>query len=75
MTTDNTSAAFASSTLAVSRLPRVTATVAGACAGTGCASSRPGQGALAFAAATTITDAAGNAAAGTFTTAATFRAF
>ena len=74
ITTNNTSAAFASSTLAVSGA-NVTATVAGACTGTCGANITAGQGAFAFAPATTITDATGNAAAGTLTTAATFRVF
>ena len=71
---NNTSAAFASSTLAVSGA-NVTATVAGACTGTCGANITAGRGALAFAPATTITDAAGNAATGALTTAATFRVF
>jgi hypothetical protein len=74
VTTNNTSAAFASSTLSVSGAT-VTATVAGACAGAGCVALGAGTGAFQFAPATTITDAAGNAAAGTLTTAATFQAF
>jgi len=72
--TNNTSAAFASSTLGVAGAT-VTATVAGACTGTCGANIRAGQGAFAFAPATSITDAAGNAATGTLTTVATFRVF
>jgi hypothetical protein len=72
--TDNTSAAFASSTLSLAGAT-VTATVAGACTGTCGANLTAGQGALAFAAATSLTDPAGNAAAGALTTVATFRAF
>ena len=74
ITTNNTSAVFASSTLAVSGA-NVTATVAGACTGTCGANITAGQGALALAPATTITDTAGNTATGTLTTAATFRVF
>ena len=74
ITTNNTSAVFASSTLAVSGA-NVTATVAGGCTGTCGANITAGQGALAFAPATTITDTAGNTATGTLTTAATFRVF
>jgi len=72
--TNNTSAAFVASTLGVAGAT-VTATVAGACTGTCGANITAGQGAFAFAPATTITDAAGNAAAGTLTTATTFRVF
>ena len=74
ITTNNTSATFASSTLAVSGA-NVTATVAGTCTGTCGANITAGQGALAFAPATTITDTAGNTATGTLTTAASFRVF
>jgi len=74
VSTNNTTAAFASSVLSVAGAT-VTATVAGTCTGTCGANLTAGQGALAFAPATTVTDAAGNPAAGTFTTAATFRAF
>jgi hypothetical protein len=48
-------------------------TVAGTCTGT-CAIGT-GQGALSFSPATSITDPAGNAAAGAFTTATTFQLF
>ncbi len=73
--TNNSSAAFASSTLGVSGAT-IVATVGGTCAGTGCASiAAGGPAAFTFTPATTITDAAGNTAAGTVTTAATFRAF
>ncbi len=73
--TNNTSAAFASSTLGVSGAT-VTATVAGACTGT-CTGGNitAGQGAFAFTPAATITDAAGNTAAASLTTVATFRVF
>ena len=71
---NNTSASFASSTLGVAGAT-VTATVAGACTGTCGANLTAGQGAFVFAPAATITDAAGNAATGTLTTAGTFRVF
>ncbi len=72
--TNNTSAAFAASTLGVAGAV-VTATVAGACTGTCGVNLTAGQGAFAYAPAASITDAAGNAAAGTLTTVATFRVF
>ncbi len=72
--TDNTSAAFSSSTL--SKLGAViTATVAGACSGTCGANITAGTGALAFTPDPALQDAAGNAAAGSLTTAAAFRLF
>ncbi len=74
ISSNNTSAAFASSTLSVSGA-NITATVAGACTGTCGANITAGQGAFAFAPATTITDAAGNAATSTLTTVATFSVF
>ena len=75
VTTNNTSAAFAASTLGVAGAT-ITATVGGTCAGTGCGSlGAGGPAAFMFTPATTITDAAGNTAAGTVTTAGTFRAF
>ncbi len=72
--TDNTSAAFASSTISKSGAV-ITATVAGACSGTCDANITAGIGALVFTPDPTLQDAAGNAAAGSFTTAAAFRLF
>ena len=72
--TDNTSAAFASSTISKSGAV-ITATVAGACSGTCGANITAGIGALVFTPDPTLQDAAGNAAAGSFTTAAAFRLF
>jgi hypothetical protein len=72
--TDNTSAAFSSSTMSSSGAV-VTATVAGTCAGTCGVNITAGIGALVFTPDPTLQDAAGNAAAGSFTTAATFRLF
>ncbi|HVN62441.1 MAG TPA: hypothetical protein VMT59_14370 [Gaiellaceae bacterium] len=72
--TNNTSAAFLASTLGVAGAT-VTATVAGSCTGTCGANITAGTGAFAYAPAASITDAAGNAAAGALTTAGTFRVF
>jgi hypothetical protein len=74
VTANNTTATFGSSTVASSG-GVVTVTVGASCAGTGCAGIGTGQGDLSFAPAAGITDAAGNAAAGTFTAATSFRLF
>lgn len=72
--TDGTSAAFSSSTMSKASAV-ITATVAGSCSGTCGANITAGSGALVFTPDPTLQDAAGNAAAGSFTTAATFRLF
>ena len=72
--TDNTNAAFASSTVSKSGAV-ITATIAGTCSGTCGANITAGNGALVFTPDPTLQDAAGNTAAGSFTTAAAFRLF
>ncbi len=72
--TDNTSASFSSSTISKSGA-LVTATVAGTCSGTCAVNITAGIGALVFTPDPAVQDAAGNTAAGSFTTAATFRLF
>ena len=72
--TDNTSAAFASSSLS-SVGAAVTARVAGACTGTCVANLAAGVSALVFTPDPTLADAAGNTATGSITTVATFRLF
>ena len=72
--TDNTSAAFASSSLSKVGAA-VTATAAGACTGTCVANLAAGIGALVFTPDPTLADASGNTATGSVTTAATFRLF
>jgi hypothetical protein len=70
--TNNTSAAFAGSTVTLSADRKtVTVTVGPTCSGTGCATlgSVTTTPTLAFIAATTLTDAAGNTAVGTRSTA------
>jgi hypothetical protein len=74
VTGNNSTASFASSTVALSA-GTVTVTVGSTCAGGGCASVAASQGVLSFAPATGITDAAANAAAGTFATATGFQLF
>jgi hypothetical protein len=74
VTSNNQTATFASSTTTVGGAT-ITAKVLGACSGGGCASLAASQGAMVFAPNPTIADAAGNAAAGSFTTAATFKLF
>jgi hypothetical protein len=74
VTANDTTATFGSSTVASSG-GVVTVTVGASCAGTGCAGIGTGQGDLSFAPAAGITDAAGNAAAATFTAATSFRLF
>jgi hypothetical protein len=74
LTSNNRSATFSTSARSVSGAT-ITVTVAGACSGSGCGSLAADQGALVFVPLATVTDAAGNAAAGSFTTAATFRLF
>ena len=65
--TDGGSAAFAASTAGVYLSTTVYVTVGPACLGTGCASLGRGNGAFVYVPATTLTDAAGNAAAGSWT--------
>jgi hypothetical protein len=72
--TDNTSASFSSSTISKSGAV-ITATVAGACAGSCGVNITAGMGALDFTPDPALQDTTGNAAAGSFTTAATFRLF
>ena len=72
--TDNTSAAFSSSTMSKSGAV-ITATVAGTCSGTCAVNITAGVGPLVFTPDPTLQDAAGNAAAGSITTVATFRLF
>ena len=71
---NNSNGTFASSTRTVTG-STITVTVAGACTGSCGANLTAGTGALAFVPVVGITDAAGNAAAGSFTTAAGFRLF
>ena len=73
-TSNKNTATFGSSTRVVSGAT-ITATVAGTCAGGGCATLAASQGALVFVPDAGITDASGNAAAGTFTTASNFKPF
>ena len=70
----NTSASFSSSSISASGAT-ITATVGGSCAGTCGANVAAGAGALVFSPDPALQDAAGNTAAGSFTTAAGFRLF
>ena len=72
--TDNTSASFVSSAIGLAGAI-VTATVSGSCTGTCGANLGVGIGALVFTPDPTLQDSSGNTAAGSFTTAATFRLF
>jgi hypothetical protein len=72
VTSNNSSASFTSSTVTLTG-NTVTVQVAGTCTGT-CAIATS-QGALSFTPAATLTDAAGNTARGTFTTASSFQLF
>ena len=72
--TDNTNASFSSSTISTSGAV-ITTTVAGICSGTCGANIAAGIGALVYTPDPTLQDAAGNAAAGSLTTAGTFRLF
>ncbi len=74
ITTDNTSASFASSAIGLAGAV-VSATVSGGCTGTCGVNIGVGIGALVFTPDPTLRDGAGNTAAGSFTTAATFRLF
>jgi hypothetical protein len=75
VTSNNKIANFTSSTLGLAGAT-VTATVVGTCSGNGCAALGAGSAAaFTYIPTPTITDAAGNAATGTLTTPATFRAF
>jgi hypothetical protein len=71
---DNSSASFDSSALGLTGAV-VTATVSGSCTGTCVANLGAGIGALVFTPDPALQDAAGNTAAGSITTAATFRLF
>jgi hypothetical protein len=72
--TDNTSASFSSSTISKSGAV-ITATVAGVCSGTCGVNITAAIGAPVFTPDPALQDAAGNAAAGSLTTLATFRLF
>ena len=72
ISSNNSSASFASSTVTLST-NTVTVSVAGTCTGT-CAIATS-QGGLSFTPATSLTDAAGNPAAGTLTTSSSFQLF
>ena len=71
---DNTSASFSSSTIGKSGAV-ITATVAGACTGSCSLNITAGTGVLVFTPDPALQDTAGNAAAGSLTTAATFQLF
>ncbi len=72
--TDDTSASFSSSTLSAAGAV-ITATVSGSCSGVCGVEITAGMGALVFTPDPGLQDAAGNPAAGSLTTAATFRLF
>jgi hypothetical protein len=72
--TDNTSASFASSAIGLAGAI-ITATVSGSCTGTCGANLGVGIGALVFTPDPALQDGSGNTAAGSLTTAATFRLF
>ena len=74
ITTDNTTASFASSAIGLAGAV-MSATVSGGCTGTCGVNLGIGVGALVFTPDPTLRDGAGNTAAGSFTTAATFRLF